>query len=293
MAGLTSSAGPLEPREPALAGGINVQINRKSFEEHGHERVLMKDFYLSVPPGSFTTLMGPSGSGKTTLLHMIAGLDTHYDGVISVGAKPMKGPGRDVQIVFQDYRLLPWKTVLNNIRFAQPKMRSSPTAGNSSQPNAIQPISDLISTFGLSGLERRWPRALSGGEMCRVALARAFVFPPKVLLLDEPFRNLDVFTKLNLQEYLTKALAKFRTTVLMVSHSIEDAAFLSDRVCVLSPSPLQVYKIVDIGIPRPRKRDYPDLIKISSEILQMCTEVGVPAGAGSREGAKAAGAGPC
>lgn len=285
MAGVTSVSGPFELREPLSADGIKIEIDKKSFEEHGEERILIKDFHLSVPAGSFTTLMGPSGSGKTTLLHLAAGLDTRYEGFISVGAKPMKEPSRDVQIVFQDYRLLPWKTVLNNIRFAQPGIQSS-------QADAARSISDLISTFGLSGLERRWPRALSGGEMCRVALARAFVHPPKVLLLDEPFRNLDVFTKLNLQDYLTKALAKIKTTVLMVSHSVEDAAFLSDQVCVLSPSPLKIHKTVDIGISRPRRRDDSALMQISSKILQMCTEVGAANSSTSDQGAKAAGAGP-
>jgi sulfonate transport system ATP-binding protein len=223
----------------------------------GPTNLLIQDLALRVPAGAFVSLLGRSGAGKTTLLRIIAGLETRYDGKVFVGDTQVAQPSRDVQLVFQDYRLLPWKTVYENIAFA----------ANGDGTRTRGQVERWLAFTGLLHRRDALPRSLSGGEAGQVALARALVSPPRVLLLDEPFRNLDFVSKYELQDHLLRDLQVHRPTVLLVSHSIEDAVFLSDELYLLEHSPLRVLSRLPIDLPRPRARNDPRLAALTSEVL--------------------------
>jgi NitT/TauT family transport system ATP-binding protein len=198
---------------------------------------------LAIKPGEFVTLVGPSGCGKTTLLKAIAGFITPSEGSILCDGKPVRGPGRDRGVVFQELAILPWRTVRRNIAHGLEIARVSKTERD-------ETVARLIALTGLGGFEDRYPHELSGGMRQRVAVARTWAADPDVILMDEPFAAVDAMTRLTLQEELARLAAATRKTVFFITHSVDEAVFLGDRVLVMTRRP-GVIK-AEIAVPRPR-----------------------------------------
>lgn len=232
--------------------------------------VVIEDLQIPIHKEEVISLVGPSGVGKTTLLRILAGLETRFEGRVALGDKPIKGPSRRIQVVFQDNCLLPWLDVEGNIAFAVKD-------GNAA--SRAQKATEWIKKVGLSEKAKAFPKTLSGGQASRVAFARAFIDPPEVLLLDEPFRALDTITKEGLQDLLIQFADEPNTTIVLVSHSIDDAVFLSDRVIALAGSPLRILEEFPIALPRPRKRDDKDIfelaLKVKGALRAACSEPAV------------------
>lgn len=213
-----------------------------------------------VEKGEFVSILGPSGCGKSTILRLILGLDLDYDGVIKLGNEVVTSPKLERGIVFQEARLLPWKSVKANIEFAIPENRRS----NKSHVHVQQ----LIELVGLSGFEYAWPNQLSGGMVQRVALARALVNLPDLLLLDEPFGALDSHTRIIMQEEILRIFAREGTTTLMVTHDVEEAVFLSDKIIVMTHRPGSVSKIFTVETEKPRQRTSKPFVELRTKILE-------------------------
>lgn len=225
---------------------LEIDIIRKDFFVDGKPLQVLEDILFRVDEGEFVSLLGPSGCGKTTLLRLILGLDNSYEGVIKLGGELIRGPGLDRGIVFQEHRLMPWMSVRSNIEFAIPDHQK-----NHEAKAQVQKLIDLV---GLTGFENAWPNQLSGGMAQRVALARALVNVPDLLLLDEPFGALDSHTRLVMQEELLRILDRENTTTLMVTHDVDEAVFLSDKIIVMTKRPGSVYKTFQVDLEKPRKR---------------------------------------
>jgi sulfonate transport system ATP-binding protein len=200
---------------------------------------------LSVAEGEIVAVVGGSGCGKSTLLRLAAGLDQASRGRIRLDGETIQAPHAEVGLVFQEPRLLPWLTVAQNIGF-----------GLSDRPRAERErrVAEVLQRVGLADYAGRWPRELSGGQAQRVAIARALAPRPKVLLLDEPFSALDAFTRASLQEHVLDLWEAFRPTLVLVTHDVEEAAFLADRVLVMRPRPGRFVAEIDLGLGRPRDR---------------------------------------
>ena len=203
---------------------------------------------LTIHPREFVCLLGPSGCGKTTLLKAIAGLVPLDEGEVCIEGQTVTGPGPDRAMVFQDFALLPWADVLTNVAFGLDLRGEAKTVRE-------QTARALIGTVGLAGFEHHFPRQLSGGMQQRVGLARALAVDPEVLLMDEPFGAVDAQTRRLLQEDLLRVLDRTPKTVVFVTHSMEEAVRLGDRVVLMTPRPGRVQSIVDVGLPRPRPED--------------------------------------
>lgn len=242
-----------------MAGAIQIDVRAMRYPDSLVSTNLIQDFSLDVPSGEFVSLLGRTGVGKTTLLRILAGLEKRYTGKILLDRGPLTRPSRTIQLVFQDIRLLPWKTVRENIAFAT---RDPKDAGENRR------VDYWLDTVGMRHRADAWPKYLSGGEETRVAFARALVGQPKVLLLDEPFRGLDIRTRYSLQDELVSALRANPTTVVMVSHSIEDAVFLSDTIVVLSEAPMRIERSFDIELPRPRERGSHQLAELEAAVIR-------------------------
>jgi ABC-type nitrate/sulfonate/bicarbonate transport system ATPase subunit len=201
---------------------------------------------VTVAPGEFVAILGPSGCGKSTLLRIVAGLDRPTAGRVTLGGAPVAGPGPDRGMVFQSYTLFPWLTVAHNIRFGL-RERGVPEA----EQRAI--AARFIARTGLAGFENHWPRQLSGGMQQRTALARALANDPEILLLDEPFGALDHQTRELMQELLLEIWEADRKTVLFVTHDIDEAVFLANRVLVMSARPGRIKAEVPVPLPHPRE----------------------------------------
>lgn len=200
---------------------------------------------LAVRDNEFLTVLGPSGCGKTTMLKMIAGLQ-HWDaGEITISGTPVRGPGPDRSMVFQNFALLPWATVVDNVAFGL-RMRNVP------KKERTERARELITRVGLEGFEEKRPGELSGGMQQRVGIARALAVEPEVLLMDEPFGAVDEQTRRLLQEELLEIWEANRLTVVFVTHSMEEAVLLGDRVVLMSARPGQIAEIVDVPMQRPR-----------------------------------------
>ena len=210
------------------------------------EVVAIHGLNLEIRPSEFLSIIGPSGCGKTTFLHMVAGLRKSTGGRILVNGRPVSRPGADRGMVFQDYALFPWKTALENVEFGLKIQGLAPR-----ERAAI--ANEYLQMVGLDGFQRKYPRELSGGMQQRVALARALANKPAVLLMDEPFASVDALTRINLQELLLRVWERERRTVIFVTHSVEEAVFLSERVAVFTARPGRCQEVVSIDLPGPRR----------------------------------------
>jgi sulfonate transport system ATP-binding protein len=244
-----------------LAGGVTVSRVGKTYEVDGNPLRVLDDINFSVPSGSFISIVGASGCGKSTLLRLIAGLDRDFEGAITIDGEPVRGPSLDRGIVFQDHRLLPWLNVRDNIAMA---FEARPVPADEQR----KLIADHISLVGLGGFENAYPHQLSGGMAQRAAIARALVNHPKMVLLDEPLGALDYFTRMRLQRELQSIWSTKHVTMILVTHDIEEALFMSDRVVVLKPRPGRIEKIVDVDLPRPRDRESTELAMLRQHILK-------------------------
>ena len=211
----------------------------------GRHVTAVADVSLEIHTGEFVSIVGPSGCGKTTLLNMVAGFIPPSEGEILLGGREVKGPGPDRGVVFQNFALFPWKTVLDNVAFGL-KMRGVP------RQERERSAREFVALVGLTGAEARYPNELSGGMQQRVGVARALANSPDLLLMDEPFASVDAQTRMTLQEELTRIWEAKHTTVLFITHDVDEAVFLSDRVTVLSKSPGTVRAEIPIALPRPR-----------------------------------------
>jgi NitT/TauT family transport system ATP-binding protein len=219
---------------------------------------------LDIRPGEFISLIGPSGCGKTTLLKIIDGLIPYDSGDVLVDGQKVVGPGRERAVVFQSFALLPWRTVEDNIAFGL-ELRGIRGA------EAKEIIGRYVAMVGLRGFEKRYPNQLSGGMQQRVGLARALAVNPRILLMDEPFGALDAQTRNLLQADLERIWEEDQKTVIFVTHAMDEAVFLSDRVVILSPRPGRLHEIVDIDLPRPRGdeiRKHPRFAELTNYIWE-------------------------
>ena len=239
----------------ATEGGLRIAIARKSFERPPN--LVLEDIEFGVAPGEFVAIVGPSGAGKSTLLNIVAGLDRHYEGeVLAPGALDDKEHEPRVGYVFQAPRLMPWLSALDNVRLVLPP--------DSASADAAQ---EVLREVGLEGYEDAYPGQLSGGMQRRVALARAFGVNPALLLMDEPFGSLDEPLAWRLREYLQSLWLHRRSMVLFVTHNLEEALSLADRVLFLSPRPARVVWEQAVDLPHPRRRDDPGVERLRSELL--------------------------
>ncbi len=215
------------------------------FTGRGADVEALRGIDLTVAEGEFVAVVGRSGCGKSTLLRMIAGLLPPTAGTVTVGGAPVTGPRRDVAMLFQRPALLPWRSVLDNVLLPV-EIRGRRTAHDR------QRALDLLDVTGLAGFERRLPHELSGGMQQRVALCRSLIIEPRIMLMDEPFSALDALTREELSGELQRIHMGNRATIVFVTHSIDEAVLLADRVVVLSPRPGRIRETVDITVPRPR-----------------------------------------
>ena len=224
-------------------------VSKTYFDTVANDTVVaLDDICLAIRPHEFVSVIGPSGCGKSTFLRLVAGLDKPTSGEIMVSGRKITGPGADRGMVFQEYALLPWKTTAANIEFG-PRLKGLPKAERAA---ITQRFVELV---GLKGFENKYPHQLSGGMRQRAAVARVLANNPLVLLMDEPFAAVDAMTRQHLQEELAVITAHERTTVLFITHAIEEAVFLSDRVVALSGRPGRIVADLAIELPRPRRWD--------------------------------------
>jgi NitT/TauT family transport system ATP-binding protein/sulfonate transport system ATP-binding protein len=245
----------------AHAATLDIKHLSKQFSVDGAALPVLENINLSVRPGEFVSIVGSSGCGKSTLLRLIIGLDLEYRGDILLDGKRIAGTSLDRGIVFQEHRLLPWLTVEQNIGLG---LLNAPGSDAEKQ----RAIKDHIALVQLKGFEKAYPYQLSGGMSQRVAIARALVNRPEVLLLDEPFGALDALTRAHLQQELQRIWQQEGITMILVTHDVEEAVFLGDRVVVMQPRPGRIRRIVDVPLVRPRDRGGYDFAQIKNEVLE-------------------------
>jgi sulfonate transport system ATP-binding protein len=236
-----------------------LQHVSKRFAAKGTDVLALQDISLTIRPGEFVSIVGASGCGKSTLLRIIAGLETASGGIVELDGKELSRPGCDRGLIFQEHRLLPWLTVWDNIAFA---LRSANT------PEVRESIHAHIKLVGLTGFEKAYPHQLSGGMAQRTAIARALVKRPQVMLLDEPFGALDALTRIQLQQEILRIWQTERTTMILVTHDIDEAIYLGDRVLIMSNRPGTVKKTIHVDLPRPRQRGDLAFVRIRKAIYQ-------------------------
>ena len=214
---------------------------------------------IEVAPSEIVAVVGPSGCGKSTLLRLIAGLDTRFSGEIRVDDALVSGPDPRVGMVFQEPRLFPWLTLAQNVAFGLPERDG---------PRARDLVRGTLEVVGLSDFAGALPKQLSGGMAQRAALARALVTEPQVLLLDEPFSSLDAFTRMRLQDHLLAAWKRYQPTLVLVTHDLDEAVYLADRVILLTDRPARVADVLRVVPERPRDRRDPNLLGLRVALLE-------------------------
>ncbi len=228
------------------AGRIDIERLHIRLGQGAHAFEAVRDVDLRIAPGEFVCLLGPSGCGKSTLLGALAGHLSPAEGRIRIDGQPVSGPAPSRGLVFQHHTLLPWQRVIDNVGFGL-KMRGVPKAERHAQAQA------LLASVGLSGFEDRYPSELSGGMQQRVEIARVLINQPRVLLMDEPFGALDALTRVKMQQLLLQVWERIRTTVVFVTHDIDEALFLADRIVVMSSRPGRIIDQMVLPFGRPRE----------------------------------------
>jgi ABC-type nitrate/sulfonate/bicarbonate transport system ATPase subunit len=249
---------------PAFTDASSLQIAdvRKVFPKpDGSELVVLEDVSLQLSPGEMVSLVGPSGCGKSTLLRLIAGLDAPTAGILSVGDEPITGPSARRGLVFQDPNLFPWLTVRRNIQAG--------LIARGVLSEKRHEVDEFLRLVGLEGFADAYPHQLSGGMAQRVALARALVNHPQVLLLDEPLGALDAFTRMRMQDEVLRLWQARGTTMLLITHDIDEAIYMSDRIVIMTQRPGRIERIIDVTLPRPRQRDSADFLALRAQILKL------------------------
>ncbi len=239
---------------------IEVKDVFKLFLADGKEMEALHDINLSIRENEFICFIGPSGCGKTTLLRIIAGLENPTSGAVYLHGEPIKGPGPERGMVFQEYSLFPWRTVLDNVAFG-PELKGTP------KEERIAKSRQYLKMVGLERFESRYPHELSGGMKQRVAIARALVNDPLALLMDEPFGALDAQTRNTMQSELLRIWGEDKKTVIFVTHSVDEAIYLADRIVIMSARPGRIKDVIDVAFPRPRNRTSPEVNRIRDRIL--------------------------
>ena len=227
-------------------------------KRYANQTQALEGINLSVGDGEIIAILGGSGCGKSTLLRLASGLDQPTEGTVTLDGTVIREPHPAIGMVFQEPRLLPWLRIADNVGFGLADL------DDTTRRDRVKRVLDRI---GLGAYGEAWPRELSGGQAQRVAIARALVPQPKVLLLDEPFSALDPFTRASLQEALLSLWAAQKPTLVVVTHDIEEAIVLADRIAVMRPSPGRIFTEIKVGLPRPRERLSDDFIALERRIL--------------------------
>ena len=226
---------------------LDVRSLTKTFWSHGLEHTTLDNISFHVHRREFLCVLGPSGCGKSTLIRIVAGLDTPTSGDVLLDGKKVDGPGPDRGMVFQSYTLFPWLTVKKNVMFG---LRMAGQSGATAESEARE----WINLVGLTKFENSYPHQLSGGMKQRVAIARALANRPRILLMDEPFGALDAQTRAQMQSYLLEIWKNVDVTILFITHDLDEAVYLSDRILVLGTNPSRVAEMIEDPVPRPRDR---------------------------------------
>jgi ABC-type nitrate/sulfonate/bicarbonate transport system ATPase subunit len=244
----------------AHAATLDITHLSKQYQVKGQNLPVLEDISLSIKPGEFISIVGSSGCGKSTLLRLLIGLEKNYQGDILLDGKRIVGTSLERGIVFQEHRLFPWLTVEQNVALGLLNAE-----GNERDKQAA--VQEHIELVGLRGFESAYPYQLSGGMSQRVAIARALVNRPEILLLDEPFGALDALTRSHLQQELQRIWEQEGITMVLVTHDVEEAVYLGDRVVVMQPRPGRIKRIVDVPLARPRDRNSAAFAAIEADVL--------------------------
>ncbi|HEY3307933.1 MAG TPA: ABC transporter ATP-binding protein [Desulfuromonadaceae bacterium] len=236
---------------------LDIRNLTKTFNVNGGQVTALQDISLSVKQGEFVSIIGSSGCGKSTLLRIIAGLETDYQGSAEFEGSAINGPGLERGVVFQEHRLFPWLTVRQNVAFGLGKTKSK---------SDWESVDEHIDLVGLQGFEHAYPHQLSGGMAQRASIARALANRPQALLFDEPFGALDALTKIQMQQEVLRIWEAEKATMILVTHDIDEAVFLGDRVVIMSNRPGTIKRIVPVELPRPRDRSSYEFTQLRSQI---------------------------
>jgi len=247
--------------QPVQTGALQIRGLNKAYRIEGRSLPVLQNIHLDVSPGEFVSIVGASGCGKSTLLRLIVGLEAEYEGDILLDGKRIAATSLERGIVFQDHRLFPWMTVSQNIALALKNHALS-------QAEKDRQVAEHIALVNLSGFENAYPHQLSGGMAQRAAIARALINKPKVLLLDEPLGALDALTRVHLQRELQRIWVQQRCTVIMVTHDIEEALYLGDRVIVMDAHPGRIKHQIQVDLPHPRDRKSSVLQGYKEQLLE-------------------------
>jgi sulfonate transport system ATP-binding protein len=250
----------VERRAPPGAGRLDLRGVGRRFTLEGRLVTALEGVELNIAAGEFVAVVGASGCGKSTLLRLLAGLDTDYEGEVLHDDVPVRGTRGSCSLVFQDHRLYPWLTLIENVELAL-------TRSVAAQSERRARAASQLERVGLREYQNAYPQQVSGGMSQRAAIARALVGRPDVLLLDEPFGALDALTRLKMQRELLRLWQQDRTTIVMVTHDIDEAVYLADRVVVLDSQPGRINRVATVDLPRPRRREDPRYGALRAELI--------------------------
>ena len=235
---------------------VTIENVSKAFHSRTKDVLALQRVSLSVRKGEFLAILGPSGCGKTTLLRLIAGLETDYEGNITMEGQRIEGPGLERGMAFQEHRLMPWLTVKENVALGL----------DGSEANLAIKVQRYLEKVGLEGFGHVYPNQLSGGMAQRAAIARALVNQPKILLLDEPFGALDAITRVRMHAEIERIWLAEKTTMILITHDIDEAVYLGDRVAVMTGRPGEIKALFNIALERPRDRNAADYVTIRRQV---------------------------
>ena len=239
---------------------IEIKNINKSFDGRGKNLSVLEDINLTINDGELVCLLGPSGCGKTTLLRLIAGLDNPTSGEVVANGEVVEKPSGDRAVIFQQYSLFPWLTVLQNVTFGLEM------SGGSKEEN-IQAAERYLQSVGLLDFKDSYPHELSGGMKQRVAIIRSLLNHSPILLMDEPFSALDMQNRHKLQEQLIGVWQRFENTIVFVTHDVDEAVFLADKIVLLDKNPGKIVEVINVGLERPRKRESQEFLEIQESIV--------------------------